>query len=104
MITKAIGNPTVQKVALYGGGALLLYVFIRGFSGVGKDIGSGAVNLVGGALEGAYEALPDPLKPKTAAAVVKSDSVGELLENLAKVNPFTAAGSSVGSWVRGLFD
>lgn len=86
---KALGNPTIQKVALYGGGALMIYVLLRGFRGIGKDIGGGAVDLVGGALEGAYNALPESVqstvenRPTTAVDGIKQGY--EFYSNL----PFT---------------
>lgn len=58
---KAIPAP----VLIAGGGAalVLLYLKVNGAGNVGEQIGGGAVDLVGGVIRGAVNALPEEIRP-----------------------------------------
>ncbi len=66
-----------EKYAFYILGGAALYIMVRGASGAGQDVGKAAVGVVigvvegaAGAINGAYNALPETVKPSSGKNVI----------------------------------
>lgn len=92
----------VEKLALYGvligGGLALLYVAQRGIGGTARDVTAGILGGVfdaaGGVITGAYEAIPQPIKPSSDKNIVYQGA-----NKIVQALPGSSNDETLGTWL-----